>query len=72
MIKPVNAIYDYLYEAEDMDESKKRLEQILDFTIRLYNLAPGDVDAQNKWIIGPMVALLSFPHVILLINQPTP
>jgi len=31
-----------------------------DFTVRLYNLAPGDLDAQNKYIIGPMVSLLSF------------
>ena len=35
MRKPIDAIYEYLYEAVDPDESKKRLDNILDFVIRL-------------------------------------
>jgi len=30
-----------------------------DITVRLYNMFPGDDDAHDKWIIGPMVALLA-------------
>ena len=35
MRKPIDAIYEYLYEAGDPDESKRRLDGILDFVIRL-------------------------------------